>query len=58
MVGCGSIDSPMDMNTKLLREHEELLEHATRYMSQKIDGKTELLTVIRPDVTFIVSVVS
>jgi len=56
MLKCRSIDSPMDVNTKLLPDQEELLEDAKRY--KRLVGKLNYLTVIRPNITFAVNVVS
>jgi len=55
MLKCKSIDSPMDVNTKLLPDQRELLEDAGRY--RRLVEKLNYLTVIRPDITFVVCVV-
>jgi len=55
MLGCRRIDSPMDVNTKLLPDQGELLEDDGRY--RKVE-KLNYLTVIRSDITFTVSIVS
>ena len=49
MLKCRSIDSPMDVNTKLLPDQEELLEDAKRY--KRLVGKLNYLTVMRPSST-------
>jgi len=56
MLGCRSIDSPMDVNVKLLPDQGELLEDVGRY--RRLVGKLNYLTITRPDITFAVSVVS
>ena len=56
MLGYRSIDSLMDVNTKLLLDKRELLENVGRYM--KLVGRLNYLTATRPDITFAVSVVS
>ena len=53
MLKCRSIDSPMDVNTKLLPDQGELLEDVGRY--RRLVRKLNYLTVIRPDITFTVS---
>ena len=45
--------SPMDGNTKLLSDQEELLENAGRYM--KLVGKLNYLTVSRSDTVSVMS---
>jgi len=56
MLRCRSIDSPMDVNTKLLSDPGELLEDVERY--RRLMKKLNYLRVIRPDITFTVSIVS
>jgi len=49
MLGCRSIDSPMDENTKLLLDQGELLEDIERYM--RLVRKLTYLTVVKPNIT-------
>ena len=56
MLGCRSIDSSMDVNTKLLLNHGELFEDVGRY--KRLAGKLNYLTLTRLDITFAVSVKS
>ena len=49
MLKCRSINSPMDVNTKLLPDQGELLEDAGRY--KRLMGKLKYLMVSRPDIT-------
>ena len=54
---CMSVDSPMDVNMKLLSYQRELLGNVGRYI--KFVGKLNYVTIVtRPDITFTVSVVS
>ena len=48
MLGCMSIVSSMDVNTKLLSDHRELLEDAGRY--GRLIEKLNYMTVTRPTV--------
>ena len=54
MLGCRSIDSPMDVNTKLLPDQGKLLENARQY--RRLVRKLNYLTVIRSNITFTVRV--
>jgi len=56
MLGCKSIDSSMDVNTKLLSDQGKLLDDVGRY--RRLVGKLNYLTVTKPDIIFVVSVVS
>ena len=56
MLECKSIDSLMDVNTKLLPDQEKLFEDAGRYKS--LMEKLNYLIVSRRDITFALSVVS
>ena len=56
MLGCRNINSPMDIDTKLLPDQRELLENVGRYM--RLVEKLNYLTVTRQNITFAVSVVS
>jgi len=47
MLGCRSIDSPMDVNRKLRPDQWELLEDAKRY--KRLVGKLNYLPVTRLD---------
>ena len=56
MLGCINIDSPMDVNTKLLPYQGNILEDAERY--RRLMRKLNYLTMIKPDIKFTVSAVS
>jgi len=56
MLRCRSIDSPINVNTKLLPAQGELLEDAERY--KRLVEKLNYLTLTRPDIIFAVSIVS
>ncbi|GFY95385.1 hypothetical protein Acr_10g0007700 [Actinidia rufa] len=56
MIGCRPASSPMDPNFKLSLESGDLLPDATRY--QRLVGHLIYLTHTRPDISFVVSVVS
>jgi len=56
MLGYKSIDSSMNMNTKLQSDQGELLEGAGRY--RRLVEKSNYLTVIRLNITLTVCVVS
>jgi hypothetical protein len=55
-LGCKTASTPIDINVKLNTEDGELLEDINQY--QKLMGKLIYLTVIRLDLSFIVSQVS
>lgn len=54
--GCRPVDTPMDPNTKLKSEAEEMLVDKGQY--QRLVGKLIYLTHTRPDISFAVSLVS
>ena len=56
MLGCRPASSPMDLNLKLSAELGELLPNPSIY--QRLVGCLVYLTNTRPDLTFVVSVVS
>jgi len=56
MLRCRSIDSLMDVNTKLLSDQGELLEDIKR--DRRLVKKMNYLRVIRRDIAFTVSIVS
>jgi len=56
MLGCRSIDSLIDMNTKLLPDQGELSDDAERY--RRSVKKLNYLSMTRPHITFAFSVVS
>ena len=56
MFGCKVPDTPMDPGLKLLPDQEKLLEDQGRY--RRLVGKLNYLTMTRPDITYLVSVVS
>ena len=51
-----SVDTPMDPNVKLLPNQGEPLSGPEKY--RRLVGKLNYLTVTRPDISFVVSVVS
>ena len=56
ILGCKLVNSPMDVNSKLLSDEEELLDNPRQYMG--LVGKLNYLMVTQPDVAYPVSVVS
>ena len=56
MLDCKPVDTPMDPNVKLVPSQGELLRDLGRY--RRLVGKLNYLTIIRPDISFPVSVVS
>ena len=56
MLYCKPIDTPMDPNVKLVPNQRELLRDLGRY--RRLVGKPNYLTITRPDISFLVSVVS
>ena len=56
MLDCKSVDTPMDPNVKLVLGQGELLRDPGRYL--RLVGKLNYLTITRPDILFLVSVVS
>ena len=56
MLDCKPVDTPMDPNVKLVPEQGEPLRDPRRY--QQLVGKLNYLTITRPDISFLVSVVS
>ena len=56
MLNCKPIDTLMDLNIKLLPGQGEPLTDPGRY--QRLVGKLNYLTITRPDISFVVSVVS
>mgnify|MGYP003703474325 CR=1 FL=1 len=56
MMGCKPTSTPMDPNLKLSAESGELLFDPFRY--QRLVGRLIYLTNTRPDLTFVVNVVS
>ena len=50
------VDTPMDPNVKLVSIQGELLRDPGRY--RRLVGKLNYLTITRPDISFLVSVVS
>ncbi|WMV24733.1 hypothetical protein MTR67_018118 [Solanum verrucosum] len=56
MLGCKQVDSPMDPNTKLIPRQGEPLKNRSRYW--RLVGKLNYLTITRPDISFVISVVS
>ena len=56
MVNCKPVDTPMDPNIKLLLGQGEPFSDPERY--RRLVGKLNYLTITRPDIAFVVSVVS
>jgi len=56
MLGCWSIDYPMDVNMKLLPDQGKFLENTGRY--NRLVKILNYLIMIRPDITFKVSIVN
>ena len=55
MLDCKLVDTPMDPNVKLVPGQGEPLRDPRRY---QLVGKLNYLTITRPDISFLVSVVS
>ena len=53
LIGCRTANAPMETNVKLLLDRGEILDDPDR-----LAGKLNHLTVIKPDIAFTVSVVS
>jgi hypothetical protein len=56
MLDCKPISTPMDLNMKLKMDEEKNLQDANMY--QKMVGSLIYLTLIRPDIGYLVGVVS
>ena len=56
MFDCKLVDTLMDPNVKLVPTQGELLRDPRRY--RRLVGKLNYLTITRPDISFLVSVVS
>jgi len=56
MTSCRPIDSPVDLNQKLMADQGEPYSDPERY--RRLVGKLIFLTITRPDISFAVSVVS
>ena len=56
MLDCKPVDTPMDPNVKLVPSQGELLRDPGRY--RRLVSKLNYLTITRPDISFLVSVVS
>ncbi|XP_070031131.1 uncharacterized mitochondrial protein AtMg00810-like [Nicotiana tomentosiformis] len=56
MLNCKLVDSPMNPNTKLVPGQGKPLKDPGRY--RRLVGKLNYLTITRPDISFVVSVVS
>ena len=56
MLDCKPVDASMDPNVKLILRHGEPLRDPWRY--QRLVGRLNYLTITRPDISFLVSVVS
>ena len=54
--GCRVVDAPMKTDIKLLPDQTEILDDRGNY--QKLVDKLNYLTIIKPDITFVVSVIS
>lgn len=56
MLDCRPIDTPMDPNVKLVPDQGEPFSDSGRY--RRLVGKLNYLTMTRPDISFVASVVS
>ena len=56
LLGCKPIDTPMDLNIRLLLRQGEPLSDPVRY--RRLVRKLNYLTIIRPDISFVVSLVN
>ena len=56
MLDCKLVDTPMDPNVKLVPGHGEFLGDLGR--NRRLVGKLNYLTITRPDISYLVSVVS
>ena len=56
ILDCKPVDTPMDLNVKLVPGQGELLRDPRRY--RRLVGKLNYLTITRLDISFPVSVVS
>ena len=56
MLNCEHVDTPMDLNVKLVPGHGEPLRDPRRY--RRLVGRLNYLTITRPNISFPVSVVS
>ncbi|XP_043808343.1 uncharacterized mitochondrial protein AtMg00810-like [Manihot esculenta] len=56
MLDCRHVDTPMDPNVKLVPKQWEPLKDPARY--RRLVGKLNYLTITRPDISFVVSMVS
>ena len=56
MLDCKLVHTPIDLNVKLIPRQGEHLRDSRRYL--QLVGKLNYLTIIRPDISFPVSVVS
>ena len=56
LLDCKPVDTPMDLNVKLVLGQGKLLRDPGRY--KRLVGKLNYLTITRPDISFPVSVVS
>ena len=56
MQNCRPVDSPMDPNLKLMADQRGIYPDPERY--RRLVGKLIYLTITRPDISFVVGVVS
>ena len=56
LLGSKPVKTPMDPNVKLYEDQRKLLSNPERY--RHLVGKLNYLTIIRPDISFAVSVLS
>ena len=56
LLGSKPVETPMDSNVKLYEDQGELLSNPKRY--HRLVGKLNYLKIIRPDISFAVSIVS
>ena len=55
MLDCNLVDTPIDLNVKLVPSQGKLLQDPGRY--RRLVGKLNYLTITRPDISFPVSIV-
>jgi len=56
MQNCRPVESPMDPNLKFMADQSEVYPDPERY--RRLVGKLIYLTITRPDISFVVGVVS
>ena len=56
LLGSKPMETPMDPNVKLYEDQWEMLSNPERY--RRLVGKLNYLTITRPDISFVVNVLS